>query len=327
MATDRRRYTLLLASFVILHVVSRSWAKAGVVELDEDNWHQMLEGEWMVEFFAPWCPACKALKPIWQDFATWSDDLGISVGQVDVTNSPGLSGRFMVTALPTIYHVKDGKFRQYRGSRDKDEFMSFVEERRWREVEEVPAWKSPASFQMSVVSQFFKLSMVLRGVHSVLVEDYLLPTWGSYLVFALATILVGALLGLILVCIIDFVFPPKAPGPAPVVTSAGLKADDDEEDLVEDTKSKSEDAEEESQGQEESDDKEERKKAGSEDENDVEEEEEEEEGEEEQKEKEEEEKKEEEEEEEEDSQAEEDKESGSPKNSPEVRRRRPRKAD
>lgn len=31
----------------------------------------------------------------------------------------------------------------------------------------------------------------------------------------------------ILVCIIDFVFPPKAPGPAPVVTSAGLKADDD----------------------------------------------------------------------------------------------------
>ncbi|CAL4115985.1 unnamed protein product, partial [Meganyctiphanes norvegica] len=27
-----------------------------------------------------------------------------------------------------------------------------------------------------------KLSMVLRGVHSVLVEEYGLPTWGSYLV-------------------------------------------------------------------------------------------------------------------------------------------------
>ena len=39
--------------------------------------------------------------------------------------------------------------------------------------------------------------MVLRNVHSVLIEDYGLPTWGSYLVFALSTILVGALLGLV----------------------------------------------------------------------------------------------------------------------------------
>ena len=43
----------------------------------------------------------------------------------------------------------------------------------------------------------FQLSMVLRSVHSKLVEVYGLPTWGSYLVFALATILVGALLGLV----------------------------------------------------------------------------------------------------------------------------------
>ncbi|KAG0718241.1 Thioredoxin-related transmembrane protein 1 [Chionoecetes opilio] len=234
MAADRRRYAIGITVAITL-LISGITAKTGLLELNEDNWHQMLEGEWMVEFFAPWCPACKALKPIWSDFASWSDDLGISVGHVDVTTSPGLSGRFMVTALPTIYHVKDGVFRQYRGSRDKDEFMSFIEERRWQEVEEVPMWKSPASMQMSIVAQFFKLSMVLRSFHSVLVEEYGLPTWGSYLVFALATILVGALLGLILVCIIDFLFPPKAPGPSTVVTSAGQKADDDEEDLVEDS--------------------------------------------------------------------------------------------
>ncbi|KAK4313409.1 hypothetical protein Pmani_015243 [Petrolisthes manimaculis] len=228
MATDRLGSKILFLLVLVL-LISQLRAKSSVVELNEDNWHQMLEGEWMVEFFAPWCPACKALKPIWEDFGSWSDDLSISVGAVDVTNSPGLSGRFMVTALPTIYHVKDGVFRQYRGSRDKDEFMSFVEEKRWEEVEVVPAWKSPGSLQMSIVAQFFKLSMVLRSVHSVLVEDYGLPTWGSYLVFALATIFVGALLGLVLVCIIDFVFPPKAPGPSPV----RLKVEDDEEDLVE----------------------------------------------------------------------------------------------
>lgn len=58
-------------------------------------------------------------------------------------------------------------------------------------------------------------------------EDYGLPTWGSYLIFALATIVLGALLGLvsfidfpnyllylildfqILVCVIDFIYPPR----------------------------------------------------------------------------------------------------------------------
>ena len=53
--------------------------------------------------FAPWCPACRGLQPTWEDFAGWSEDLEIGVGQVDVTSSPGLSGRFMVTALPTIF--------------------------------------------------------------------------------------------------------------------------------------------------------------------------------------------------------------------------------
>ena len=52
---------------------------------------------------APWCPACRALQPTWEEFSGWNEDLEISVGQVDVTASPGLSGRFMVTALPTIF--------------------------------------------------------------------------------------------------------------------------------------------------------------------------------------------------------------------------------
>ena len=134
----------------------------------------------------------------------------MGVGQVDVTASPGLSGRFMVTALPTIFHVKvcfifsslitdhppkDGVFRQYRGARDKDSFISFVEEKKWqvfrfknivciclitfsKGVEPISEWKSPDSVQMSLVSYFFKLSMVLRNVHTVLTEDYQVGCFG-----------------------------------------------------------------------------------------------------------------------------------------------------
>ncbi len=54
--------------------------------------------------YAPWCPACRALHPTWIDYSDWTEDLGLTgIAQVDVTENPGLSGRFLVTALPTIY--------------------------------------------------------------------------------------------------------------------------------------------------------------------------------------------------------------------------------
>jgi len=198
-----------LVIFLVIALTVNSPVESKLTKITEDNWRDILEGEWMVEFMAPWCPACRALQPIWEDFSGWTEDLEIGVGQVDVTSSPGLSGRFMVTALPTIFHVKNGVFRQYRGARDKDSFISFVEDKKWNQVEEVSSWKDPSSIQMSMVSYFFKLSMVLRNVHTTLTEEYELPYWVSYVAFAVATILLGGVLGLILVCCIDLVFPPR----------------------------------------------------------------------------------------------------------------------
>merc|ERR1711872_372266 len=207
MLTHRLWKMRLLVLLVASCLVATTTADLTVIQ--EDEWRQLLKGEWMVEFAAPWCPACRALQPTWEEFAGWSEDLEVGVGQVDVTASPGLSGRFMVTALPTIFHVKDGVFRQYRGARDKDSFISFVEEKKWQGVEPISSWKSPDSIQMSLVSYFFKLSMVLRNVHTTLTEDYQMPYWVSYVAFAVATILLGGILGLILVCCIDCVYPPR----------------------------------------------------------------------------------------------------------------------
>lgn len=183
----------------------------------------------MVEFYAPWCPACRALEPIWNEFSTWSDDLGVKIAKVDVTTSPGLSGRFIVTALPTIYHVLNGEFRQYHGTRDKESFMSFIENKKWEKLEAIPSWKSPASFHMGATAYFFKLSQLLRAVHNRLMEEYGLPTWGSYLIFAVATIVLGALLGLIMVCIIDYFYPCK-PSDARYKDVTGIRKDLDELD-------------------------------------------------------------------------------------------------
>jgi len=132
-----------------------------------------------------------------------------------VTAYPALSGRFLVTALPTIYHVKDGVFRKYEGTREAKTFLTFIEEKKWQSIEPITNWKAPNSVQMTVVSYLFKLSMVLRHVHNSLVEDYGIPYWGSYVLFGFLTIVFGAFLGLLLVCFIDLIWPVKPQQPAP----------------------------------------------------------------------------------------------------------------
>ncbi|KAL1517463.1 hypothetical protein ABEB36_001226 [Hypothenemus hampei] len=208
-----------------------------VIELNEDNWSQILKGEWMVEFYAPWCPACKALEPRWKEFSRSGPALGVKIGSVDVQTSPGLSGRFMVTALPTIFHVLNGQFRQYKGARDIESFSLFIEERKWEQVEPISRWKSPDSLQMSVIASFFQLSQTLRNIHNKFTNEYGIPTIASYLIFAIATIILGACLGLILVCAIDLIFPQKPTRPGSTGGSGDKKYSDNElndEDIKDD---------------------------------------------------------------------------------------------
>ncbi|XP_062129977.1 thioredoxin-related transmembrane protein 1 isoform X1 [Drosophila sulfurigaster albostrigata] len=219
---------ILAASCVIVTLLAAQSATAStaaakaskpdgkLIELDEDNWQLMLNGEWMIEFFAPWCPACKNLAPVWERYANTAKDVNVNVAKIDVTTSPSLSGRFFVTALPTIYHVKDGEFRQYRGARDAEALLYFLKKKSWQAIEPLSSWKKPDTIHMSLLSYFFKLSHTLKTTQKLfkdfnarLQEEYGLPTWGSYALFAIATIFVGAALGLMLVCIVDFVYPPK----------------------------------------------------------------------------------------------------------------------
>lgn len=123
--------------------------------------------------------------------------------------------------------MKNGEFRQYRGSRDLNSFQTFVEDKKWQSIEQISSWKSPSSIPMSVVAMFFKLSHYLKEVNTMLLTEYGLPTWGSYGIFAIVTILIGTILGLLFVCIIDFLFPQKASQRQAFVEKR--KEEDDEE--------------------------------------------------------------------------------------------------
>nr|XP_054759813.1 thioredoxin-related transmembrane protein 1-like [Lytechinus pictus] len=83
--------------------------------------------------------------PVWKELSDWSQELNANIAEVDVTEEPGLSGRFAVTSLPTIFHSKDGIFRRYLGPRTKDDLISLVEEKKYEEIEPVAGWQSPNS--------------------------------------------------------------------------------------------------------------------------------------------------------------------------------------
>ncbi|XP_072121631.1 thioredoxin-related transmembrane protein 4 [Mobula birostris] len=184
-------------------------AAPAVESLGDTNWTLILTGEWMLQFHAPWCPACKQIQADWEDLGKSREELGIHVGKIDVTREPGLSGRFFVTTLPTIYHAKEGVFRKYHGARMLEDFRSFIKEKKWEAVESISGWKSPSSIVMSGMAGLFRLSVWIRQLHSYLTDTLGIPVWGSYVIFAVATLVVGLILGLILVLIADCLCPPK----------------------------------------------------------------------------------------------------------------------
>jgi len=225
-------------------------SKAQVTELTEDSWSQVTSGEWMVKFYAPWCPACRSVEKEWKGLGAWAHNLADGpldgVAEVDVTQAPGLSGRFIITSLPTIFHVKDGEFRVYSGGRSKTDFIDYVEKEKWKTDEVLPGWKHPTALHMSVVSWFFKISMHLRNVHSYLTEQKQLPSWSVYGIFALATIITGALLGVVLVVFIDCVLPfILRSGSARDSPTSGKAKDSDGEETAEEIPDGAEEEEEE----------------------------------------------------------------------------------
>lgn len=175
------------------------------------------------------------------------------MAKIDVTENPSLSGRFFVTALPTIFHVINGEFRQYRGPRDSQTLEEFVVEKKWKNLETVPWYFYPDSFVMGAASYFFKLSHALKVNHSrrlnmlseiliislqdlntYLLDEYSIPSWASYVLFAIVTILLGALIGLLFVCIVDFIFPPKNIRKSFVQTNDEIDNANDVDDIPED---------------------------------------------------------------------------------------------
>jgi len=94
------------------------------------------EGDWLVEFYAPWCGHCKNLAPTWETLATQSKGK-FNVAKVDCTVQAETCTGQGVKGYPTIKFFSSGKKFDYQGARTAEEFTSFVEKNKEKKGDHV----------------------------------------------------------------------------------------------------------------------------------------------------------------------------------------------
>eukprot|EP01112_Ceratiomyxa_fruticulosa_P017589 TRINITY_DN5502_c0_g1_i1.p1 TRINITY_DN5502_c0_g1~~TRINITY_DN5502_c0_g1_i1.p1 ORF type:complete len:459 (-),score=121.34 TRINITY_DN5502_c0_g1_i1:82-1458(-) len=98
-----------------------------VIPLREEMSALINNGEWLVEFFAPWCGHCKKLAPTYEKVATALKGK-VSVANVDCTVERNLCSTFHISGYPTILFFKDEQVYEYSGDRSQESFVDFVNE-------------------------------------------------------------------------------------------------------------------------------------------------------------------------------------------------------
>jgi thioredoxin 1 len=99
---------LLSASFAI-H--STTPASGPVLELTDDNFQAKVLSSnklTVVDFWATWCGPCRAVGPVIETVAKEYKGK-INVGKVNVDYNPGLTAKYNVSSIPTVFFIKGGK--------------------------------------------------------------------------------------------------------------------------------------------------------------------------------------------------------------------------
>lgn len=84
-----------------------------VVELTDENFDEVLLQDdlpALVDFWAEWCPPCRAIAPVIEELA--ADYAGrLRVGKLNVDENPQTASRFSVRSIPALLVFQGGEVR------------------------------------------------------------------------------------------------------------------------------------------------------------------------------------------------------------------------
>lgn len=83
----------------------------------------------LILFFAPWCPHCKEVKPVFEKLQNeYSGDKKVKIVLVNGDEDKKSINENNVTSYPTIKLKKKNVEHEFDGARTKDKLMSYIEE-------------------------------------------------------------------------------------------------------------------------------------------------------------------------------------------------------
>lgn len=84
-------------------------------------------GVTLVDFWAPWCPPCRAQGPIVEKLADAYDGKAL-IAKVNVDEQGVAASKYGVASIPTIVVLKDGKeVQRFVGLRQEEELQSAID--------------------------------------------------------------------------------------------------------------------------------------------------------------------------------------------------------
>lgn len=107
--------SLLTATFllVVSHVNAHDWG-GNVVVLTESNFDsKVLDSDdiWLVNFYAPWCPHCKNLQPVYEEASRAIRKEGIKnvkLGAIDASEYQSYAQKYGIKGFPTLKYFPAG---------------------------------------------------------------------------------------------------------------------------------------------------------------------------------------------------------------------------
>ena len=95
-------------------------------ELDAASWEDTVlraDRPVVVDFWAPWCRPCKAIRPILEELERQSEGR-VEFAGVDIDNYPEVAARYDVLSIPTVILFSGGEAKETLvGARPRGHFV------------------------------------------------------------------------------------------------------------------------------------------------------------------------------------------------------------